>query len=105
MTLLPHPGGMWIDPLAGRSTLIGSTWVRRTPEGDDWDGPVRVLGIFEVDELIELVVGTVAFTGQPVMTADAADFARSYKREDPDDDDPAERVAARLQELAARAGA
>jgi hypothetical protein len=92
-----------IDPLAGRPALVGSTWVRRTPEGDDWDGPVRIVGVFDTGNDangLELVVQTVAFTGQPTLTADAASFAAHYKRVEVDD--PAEKLHETLRTLEAR---
>ena len=47
--------------------------VRRTPEGDDWDGPVAIVGVWDngPDFGLEFVVQTVAFTGQPTLTSDA----------------------------------
>lgn len=96
-----NPGALRIDPDAERPTLIGSTWARRVPEGDDWDF-CKIVAVFDTGNDsagLELCVQTVVFGGQPVMTADAEAFAAAYRREE--DDDPAERVAARLRELEA----
>ena len=87
--------------------MIGSRWVRRVPEGGDdpWDGPVEIVGVFDTGNDangLELCVRPVTF-GQPVMTADAESFGAAYKRED--DDDPTERLNARLRDLEARASA
>jgi hypothetical protein len=95
-----------IDPHAGQPPLIGSRWLRRKPEGDDpWDGPVEVCGLYDNGPDhggMELVVRTVAFTGEPVLTASAESFAAAYKRED--EPDPLEDVRDRLRALEAAVG-
>lgn len=99
-----HPDAISIDPTADRATIIGSTWQRRTPEGDAWDGPVRIVGIFDTGNDvngIELVVQTVAFTGQPTLTSDATSFVEAYAR--CDDGDPIADLRARVQQLESRA--
>lgn len=103
----PHPNGLRIDVNEGRPTIIGSTWVRRVPEGDDpWNGPVRIVGVHDLGERgggLELCVTPIEFG--PVMTASAESFAEAYKREEEAGEDPAERIDARLRELAARESA
>ena len=100
------PHALVIDPDADRPTLIGSRWVRREPLGDDWDGPVEVCGLHDngADHGgAELVIRTVAFTGEPCCTASPESFAAAYRRERADNDPPlVERLEARLNELAAR---
>ena len=97
-----------IDPDAelGRPKMIGSRWQRREAQGDAWDGPVEIVGVYELSEQhgggLELCIRTVDFTGQPVQTAEAADFAAAYLRLE--DDDVSERLAARLRDLEARHG-
>jgi hypothetical protein len=96
-----HP--LVVDPDADRPTLIGSRWVRREPLGDAWDGPVEVVGCHDNGPDhggLEMVIRTVAFTGEPVLTATPESFGAAYKREG--DDNPAERLNARLRELEAR---
>lgn len=98
-----HPLAVAVDPNAGSPQIIGSTWVRREPTGDEWDGPVRIVGLFDTGNDhngIELCVQTVAFTGQPTLTADSDSFVAAYKREVPDDQ--MENLRARVADLEAR---
>jgi hypothetical protein len=91
-----------IDPDAGRPSLIGSRWVRRDPVGDEWDGPVEIVGVHDNGPDhggAELVIRTVTF-GPPVVTATPESFGAAYTREA--GEDPAERLAGRLRELEAR---
>lgn len=79
--------------------LIGSTWRRREPEGDSWDGPVAIVGVFDLGNDqggLELVVQTVAFTGEPTLTADAESFVLAYV---PDEPDPLARLRDRVSQL------
>lgn len=98
----PPPGAVVIDPDADKPKLIGSRWRRRAPEGDAWD-EVDLVGVHDNGPDHggpELCVRTRAFTGEPVMTADADSFIAAYKRAEADD--PAERLDRRLRELEAR---
>ena len=66
----PHPLSLRVDPDADRPTLVGSTWTRRVPAGDPWDGPVRIVGVFDLGPDgggLELCLQPVAF-GEPVMS-------------------------------------
>jgi hypothetical protein len=103
----PHPLALRVNPDANRPTVIGSIWRRREPEGDDpWDGPVRIVGVFDLGNDaggLELCVQPVEF-GQPVMTASGEEFAREYRRAEADDA-TVERVEASLRDLEARAAA
>ena len=39
----PHPHAVTVDE---GPSLIGSTWKRRVAQGDDWDGPVAIVGVW-----------------------------------------------------------
>jgi hypothetical protein len=79
----PHPYAVTVDE---GPKLIGSRWRRRDPEGDPWDGPVSVVGVFDLGDSgsLELVVQTVAFTGEPTLTADSDSFLSAYVPYEPD---------------------
>lgn len=100
-----NPHATILDPDADRPQLVGSTWVRKQPEGDSaWD-TVRVVGVWDngADSAaqLELVVQTVAFTGEPTLTANAESFVQAYRRED-ETDATLENISARLRELEGR---
>lgn len=96
-----HPLGLRIDKNAERPSIVGSEWVRRVPaEGDDPWNSVRIAGLFECSETIELCLQPLTF-GQPTMTSDAEDFVANYRRADADADDPGERIESRLREVQA----
>lgn len=79
----PHPHAVTVDE---GPSLIGSTWKRRVAQGDDWDGPVAIVGVWDngPDFGLEFVVQTVAFTGQPTLTSDADSFVAAYEPDEPD---------------------
>src|SRR4051794_31222372 len=100
----PHPAALRVDPDADKPSLIGSVWYRREPLSDAWDGPVRIVGVHDNGERgggLELVVQTVAFTGEPTLTASPESFGAAYTRVE--NENVAERLEARLRELEARA--
>ncbi len=102
MSTLRHPHAVQIDPDEGKPPLMGSRWRRREPAGDAYD-LVDVVGVFDMGEMgFELCVRTVAFEGDPVVTADGDSFVEAYTRLD--HDDIGERVGERLRELQARLG-
>jgi hypothetical protein len=92
-----------VDPHADQPKLLNSRWRRRKPQGDPYD-TVIIRGVYEMGELgFELVISGVEFS--PAVTIDADAFAAEWTRAD---DNPTaesvERVAQRLEEIAARGG-
>lgn len=98
-----------VDPTGDRPKLVGSRWVRRSPVGDLWDGPIEVAGIFDLGPDaggLELVVRLVEFAhGEPALTTTAEALGAHYKREGEPDDGAAGRAQEALQALAATVGA
>jgi hypothetical protein len=89
-----------IDPHADRPKLLGSRWRRRTPQGDPYD-TVIVRGVYEMAELgFEIVVSGVEFS--PAVTVDAEAFAAGWTLAEDDPTAALEKVAQRLEEIAAR---
>ena len=104
----PHPAQpkpVRIDPDAenGRAPLVGSTWKRREPLGDEYD-EVVIRGVFDLGNDhggLELVVSPATFG--PAVTTQPEALSAAWKRIE--DDDPTERLSARLAEVEARIGA
>jgi hypothetical protein len=89
-----------IDPHAGRPTLIGSHWHRRTPEDDPYDDIV-IRGVFDLGNDsggLELVISPQTFG--PTLTCTPESLGESYARSQ--GQDPTERLRQRLRELEAR---
>jgi hypothetical protein len=97
-----HPHALVVDPEADRPSVVGSVWRRREKLEDAWD-TVRIVGLWQNNPDVgpdELCVAPVEFDGSPVLSVSVESFAAAYTRAD--NDNPAERLEARLRELQAR---